>query len=296
MAFQVRSFQGSAFDGDEAFYADFPAFREWPRRVVRFNLAKKTNAAGPKIEDPYARQYGLYLVAGTPQHTGKFQAMLNPCHWKYPDFDPFDCDVTYQVQDLRSWRVLWSRHFAKEVPGFQVEPEQARVVLHWAASDAAVADEIKSHTELAEAWSAARNHPGASFLEILNLSDGSVRRAMLLDSGAVAGTAGERLLVSHRGYMEVFSLASGAKEGEISGRLRAISPSGSLLSVGGDSPNELEIYDLGSRTRLDGFAFPSRIEFEQFSADGKRFLVLTSDQTAYFLNMTSLAPAGSTRP
>ncbi len=293
---RIRSFHSGGFDGDDAFYADFPAYRDTPRTLVRLNLAQGDLTPGPKIEDRYTWQEGLYLVTKKPQHPGGFQAALNPCHWKFPDFDPLDCDVTYEVKDLRTGRLLWTRRFPKEVPWFLVEPEQARVVLRWVASDGAVADEIKKYAELAETWAAARKHPGATFVEILNLPDGSVCCARLLDSGAIRGirTAGERLLVSHRGYMEIFSLATGAKEGEIPGSPRAVSTSTNLLSVGGNASNELEIYDLQSRQRLDRFAFSTHVDFDQFSSDGKRLLVLTSDQTAYFLDMTVLRPSAST--
>jgi WD40 repeat protein len=294
---RIRSFHGGGFDGDDAFCADFPAYRDTPRALALLNLAQGDLTPGPKIEDPYTSQYGLYLVAKRPQQPRRFQAVLNPCNWNFPDFDPMDCDVTYEVKDSRTGRVLWTRRFPKEVPGFQVEPEQGRVVLRWAASVAAVSDEIKNYPEVAEDWAAVRKHPGAEFVEILNLPDGSVRRTTLLDSGAAMGlrTAGERLLVSHQGYIEVFSLTTGAKEGDIPGRPRAVSISGNLLSVAGDASNELEIYDLQSRQRLDHFAFSTHVDFDQFSADGKRLLVLTSDQTAYFLDMTALRPSASTR-
>ena len=153
------------------------------------------------------------------------------------------------------------------------------------------ADEIKNRPELADAWTAARQHPGAAWVEVLNLPDGSVRRTLLLDSGAPLDirTAGEHLVVGHHGYMEILSLATGAKEGEIPGLPRAVSTSKNLISVGGDSPNELEVYDLETRRRLDHFAFSDRIDFDQFSSDGQRLPVLTSDQTAYFLD-TAYAP------
>jgi WD40 repeat protein len=289
MVYHLRGFHGGGFDGDEAFYADFPAYQDAPRTRVRLNLAQGTLTQGTKISDAYSRQSGLYLVAERPQQTSRLQGALNPCRWKFPDFDPRDCDVTFEVRDLRSGRSLWSRRFPKEAPRFQVEPEQARVILSWKATDAAVADEIKNFPDLTEDAAAARKHPGADFLEVLNLPDGSVSRVMFLDGGRVTGirTTREHLLVSHRGYVEIFSLTTGAKEGEIPGQTRAVSNSGNLLSVEGDAPNELEVYDLQSRQKLDGFAFPANADFDQFSADGKRLLVLTSDQTAYFLDMTN---------
>ena len=293
MIFHLRPFQTGAFDGDETFYADFPAFRDTPRTMVKINLARRAFTPVPIYAAPDMR----YRWVEKPHQTTRLQALLSPCHLKYPDFDPLDCNVTVQVEDLQSGRVLWSRHFEKEFPRHQVDLKQARVILGWAASDAAVAHEIQKYPKLAEPWATVRNHAGAAFIEILNLSDGSVRHAMFLDSGALTGlhTVGERLLVSHRGYIEVFSLTNGHKEGDIPGWLRAASPTGNLLSVGTDAPNELEIYDLQSLRRLDHFAFSAYVYFEQFSGDDKRLLVLTSDETAYFLDTTALPSTDSRR-
>lgn len=295
MIYHVRDFGGGAFEGEESFYADFPAFRGTPRTLVRLDLVQRNLTPGPKIEDRYAAQYGPYLVVTKPHRPGGFQAVLNPCHWKYPDFDPLDCDATREVHDVRSGRVLWSRRFPREVARFYVEPERGRVILRWAASDAAVQDEIKHYPQLVDAWAAARKHPGSSFIEILNLSDGAVRHATVLENGPTSAilTAGERLIISCRGYMEVFSLARGDKEGEIPGSPSAVSVAGELLSARGGASNELEIYDLQSRQKLDHFAFSTDVEFDQFSADAKRLLVLTSDQTAYLLATSALRPSGS---
>jgi hypothetical protein len=283
MIFHVRRFQGGGFGGEESFYADFPVYRDTPRTLVRMDMAQGNLTPGPKIEDRYATQHGLYLLVQKPQ--GPSGGALHPCHWSYRDFSFRECDATYEVHDVRARLVLWSRHFPKEVPEFIVEPERGRVILRWAISDAAVQDEIKHYPQLADAGAAARKQPSGAFIEILNLSDGAVLHATVLENGwgTKILTAGERLIVSHPGYMEVFSLAGGRKEGEIPGWPDVVSLTGELLSVRDDASNELEIYDLQSREKLDSYTFPADVNFDQFSDDAKRLLVLTSDQTAYLL-------------
>jgi hypothetical protein len=283
MIFHTRPFLGGGFEGQESFWADFPAYRDTPRTVVRLDLAQGHLTPGPKIEDRYATLHGLYLIVAKPQR--QHGRGLHPCNWRYPDFDPLDCDANYEVHDLLTGRLLWARGFPKEIPRFSVEPEQGLAILRWPATDSAVQDEIKNYPQLTDAWAAIRKQPNGEFIEILNLSDGAILHATFLEDGWGSSilTAGERLIVSHPGYMEVFSLAAGGKEGEFPGSPSAVSLTGKLLSVRGDASNELEIYDLQSREKLDSYAFPADVDYDQFSADGKRLLVLTSNQTAYLL-------------
>ena len=224
-----------------------------------------------------------------PQQTGRLQGIFSPCHWKYPDSDPMDCDVTYEVRDALSGRKLWNRHFAKEAPGFLVESLQGQVAIHWAISDEAVGNEIKKLPQLENKWATARKQPADDFVEILDLSNGAVPHAIFIHGGMATYflTSGQYLRAVHRGYVEIYSLATGASEGEILGRLSAVSLSGDLLNIRNDAPNELGIYDLQSRKKVNEFSFPSDVGFDQFSRNGKRLLVLTASQTTYILDVTA---------
>lgn len=287
MIYHVRPFVGGSFDGESAFYADSPAYRGAPQTLVKLGLVKRGITPERKIEAPQALQYGFYQVVAEPHQTRELQGLFHPCHWEYPDFDPMDCDVTYEIRDMRNGKLLWTRHFAAETPRFHWEPRQGRVAISWQAIDRAVSGEIKNQPELASEWATARKRPGEAFVEVLDISNGSVRHAMFVDGALDAEffAVGPHLLVAHPGYIEVFRLATGAKEGEIPGRPSALSPSGDFIAVGGDEPNKLEIFDLRFRRRLQQIAFSSNVDFDQFSTDGKRLLVLTRDQTAYILDV-----------
>jgi hypothetical protein len=293
MSFHVRGFNGGGFSGEEAFYADFPTYRQNPRTLVRLDLAQKKLTEGPKIEDRHSSVFGMYLVVTKPR--GAEGAGLHLCHLEPPTLDIRDCDATVEFRDVLTGRVLWSRRFPKEVPKLMVDQAQNRVILTWAAADSATQDEIKNYPQLAEAWTTARKQPNGAFIEILTLSDGTVLRAMVVENGWNARilAAGEHLIAGRPGYMEIFNLADGTKEGEIPGAPGAASVTGEFLSVRGDSTNELEIYDLRSRQKIDDLAFSADVDFEQFSADSKRLLVLTRDQTAYILDAPGAHLSGS---
>lgn len=287
MVFHLRKFYNGVFDGEKAIVAYFPRYQNRPGTLARIDLIKKEIEPQPANKNDRAYRQGAYLVLPEPHQTKAIQGVFNPCRWKYPDFDPMDCDVTYEVRDARSGKKLWDRRFPKEVPNFRMEPERRRVVIDWPASVAAVGDEIKQFPQLASKWETARKQPEENFVEILDSSNGSLRHAMFVNGGIQRDflTAGQHLLAVHDGYIEIYSLATAAREGEIPGYPSAVSPTGGLLAVVGSAPNILNIYGLQSRLRIDQFAFPADIDLAQFGRDGKRLLVVTRAETAYILDM-----------
>jgi len=50
----------------------------------------------------------------------------------------------------------------------------------------------------------------------------------------------------------------------------------------------LTVYDLNSMEKRDQFTFSSPISLTRFSPDGQSLFVLTANQTAYVLDMSSL--------
>jgi len=75
----------------------------------------------------------------------------------------------------------------------------------------------------------------------------------------------------------------GQLKGTIAGHNPRVSASADLVTVHTES-GELELYDLIQLTKRATYDFQSRVAFNGFSADGKRLLVLTSDQTVLILD------------
>ncbi|MGO9306339.1 MAG: hypothetical protein ACLP3R_21995, partial [Candidatus Korobacteraceae bacterium] len=78
----------------------------------------------------------------------------------------------------------------------------------------------------------------------------------------------------------------GRLKGTIAGHSPEISAKGDLLTVRTER-GELELYDLANVQKRATYDFSSRVAFNGFSADGKRLLVLTSDQVVYTLEATA---------
>lgn len=199
--YDLKQFNGGWFSGDGLFLADFPKSEGAPREIGQLSLSGQPPVTGLKIEDKYVRQEGRFLLVSKPKVTGGvlneesgdllsavsgIARVFDPCRSKFPDFDPFDCDVTQEVRDIRSGQTLWSRRFPREAPRFLLLSERGRVFLSWPASTTAAQEEIRKYPQLSEQFNSIKDKREFQLLEILDASTGNVLKAVLLNPGQVA--------------------------------------------------------------------------------------------------------------
>ena len=80
----------------------------------------------------------------------------------------------------------------------------------------------------------------------------------------------------------MISLQTGEQKGLLFGRRPALSGSSGLLAAENER-GELSLYDLKNMTRREQYIFTKPITYVHFAADNRRMLVLTGDQTVFFL-------------
>jgi len=129
----------------------------------------------------------------------------------------------------------------------------------------------------------------------LDLKDGKALGKLLIETGKGSFritdvlTSGDWVAISDtQNRTLVYSLSSGQQKGKVFGRLTAISPESNLLCVE-NGEGLLTLHELASFEKREQFTFPSRVSLVRFSDDGKRLFVLTSDQTVYLLDVSSVA-------
>lgn len=102
--------------------------------------------------------------------------------------------------------------------------------------------------------------------------------------------AGRRLILGdllHR--VMAYDLSSGKLAGVAFGYPIAVSAAARLVAAQ-NGPYRMDIDSLGDLRRLASLEFPHATVWAQFSADGRRLLVLTQDQTVYLFSVAALAP------
>lgn len=85
----------------------------------------------------------------------------------------------------------------------------------------------------------------------------------------------------------LYSLKTGEQKGRIFGDYGTVCPNGKLHCVTNES-GKLNLYDVATLQNIEQFVFTSSVTLVEFSEDGKKLIVLTSNQTAHVFDISSL--------
>jgi WD40 repeat protein len=112
---------------------------------------------------------------------------------------------------------------------------------------------------------------------------------MTLDTGkhsfqimAAMATPDRLIVADNQNRVLVYSL-DGQEKGTVMGHSPEVSSMSDLLTVRTER-GELELYDLSNVQKRTSYDFDSPVACDGFSEDGKRLVVLTSDQVIYVLD------------
>ena len=280
--YYTRGFRGAYFDGDQAFYADFPKQDPQPRTIARAELSRENMAPGlPMDEKVAARQYGQFLLVRKP--AGKENTLAR--------------NMRLEVNDVRDGHLLWSRSFPKEAPSITLDPQSDSMIFEWSVDTPAAKDEIKGSGSLQTRFAAMKDHKGAYLLEILEPGSGKLRGQLLVDTGKGSFRVkrsfadGDWVLVGdNENRTRVYSLSSGEQKAIIFGTYSMLSAAAGILLIENET-GQIDIYDLKSLEKRAPLNFRYHISAWSFSADGKHLFILTANQIAYIFDSQLLDKA-----
>ena len=272
-AIQMPAFNAVGFDG-AAVYIDVPEFQEFPRQTAEVHLDTGAHSLHPVNKDQIAVQRGLYMLFTKPRNKGNGSSKND-----------------FEARDVPSGTVLWSRYFPDELPLINFDTENDTALLRWRVSQTAARKELKAFPELNR-----RAEKDDDLCEIMDAKTGNILSALIFKTNngslrylrtgatkkwAVAQAAGDQVIT--------YALPSSEEQGHFFGTNPAISSVG-LLALDSEK-REVSVYDLVSSEPRQQYAFAQPVAFKRFSADGKRLLVFTADQTVYLFDVTATAPA-----
>jgi WD40 repeat protein len=284
----LRGFRGG-YLGDGLFFGDFPKYEEAERNVARFNLTTSEIVPGAKIQSSHARQFGQYLFVRKPAKPNS----------KDDDKVDYGKNVILEVLDARSLTPLWSKTYPKEAPRTWISSNHETAALLWDVTDEAAKTEIRNDARLSQQLTAMNEKEGDYFLEILDLRNGAPLGKLLIETGkgsfrlSTVFAAGDWVIISDtQNRVLVYSLKTGEMKGRVFGSFATVSPVAGLLCVENES-GQLTVYSLETMEKRDQFTFSSPVSLIRFSQDGRRLFVLTSNQVAYQLDVSSLVNSSS---
>jgi hypothetical protein len=266
-AVQMRRFSAVAFDG-AALYADLPEFQGFARQTAELHLDTGAHSFHELNKDEVAVQHGLYLIVTKPRKQG--------VHRSNADVD---------VRDIRSGTVLWSRYFPDEVPSISFDPEIGTAIFRWQVSETAAHKELQGLPQL-------KGEKDDSLCEVLDAKSGTRLSAFILKSNNgslhfLRVKANQKWAVAQasRDQLIAYAIPSVEEQMQFFGSDPVLSTSG-LLAFDNDK-REVTLFDLATSEQRQQYVFSQPVVCKIFSADGKRLLIFTADQTVYLLDATT---------
>ena len=275
--YKVRGFRGVYFDPDNGIYADFPKFAQTDRTIVRMPLPKQAIEAKRTLTDKeHARQFGKYLLKFVPAKEN----------------NPNSRDVTVEIHDIHDDQLLWSKRFPQGPPDGWITSETRSLILHWPAGSKPIKALAKDDQDAASKLAPYHDKAGIVFLQVIALDTGKVQSQMAIDTGknsftpkGISVSANRVVLFDNENRVLVYSL-DGKPLSVFQGRGYSISSTALLVQEEAQS-RQAALYDLSTLEKRAVYRFSSPVVFSSFSADGKRMLVLTNDQTVYTFEIST---------
>jgi len=282
-AYYLRGFRGAYFDDESSFYAEFPKQDEEKRSVARADLRGAGVTRTFEVGEKDATNY-----------TGRLQLIRKPAG-KEKDPDKLWKNVLIEAHDIRDGKTLWTRTFPEEAPVLYADDSITSAVLSWPLNSDAAKGILKAAPDLRERGAKVAE-PGQSYLlEAVDPATGAPRGRVIVDTGKgsfhvhSAYAAGDNLAVADsQNRVIVYSLANGQQVAKYFGSSSTISERSQLLCVENE-PGQLNLYDLKSQEKKESYTFGYRIAYAQFSSDGQRLLIVTTNQKAYVLDVSGYA-------
>ena len=294
-ALSLRDFRGGYVGDDGHFFADFPKVEDVERNIAKFNLNTGEAVSGPKIESNTSYQYGQYLFTIKPvtdkpgkdaESVGKPAIRRNPMDYRR--------NVMVELFDARTMKVLWSQTFPKEAPRVWIAPNNQTMAMVWDISSETAKAEISADPQLKQQLAKMREKEGDYFLKILDSENGKEISKLLIETGKASfrvsnifATGDSVIVRDNQNRVLVYSLKTGEQKGRVFGSYATVSTASKLLCVENEV-GKIAIYDLETMEKRDDFSFSSPISMMRFSQDGKRLFVLTTAQTVYILDVSSV--------
>jgi WD40 repeat protein len=299
--FFVRAFHGGYFADDGSLYADFDKTDTTERSITKMDLQGRRIASVHPVAKGTNWQTGRYLVAIPLNEPGKdtgnyFSTVLIPMN------EPENRTSKYfniEVRETRTDAVLWQRTLHGSIPLSYTDGDTGVMVVGWSFSDPAARDEIRRDPKLAARYGSLTVDDTNYFIEAINAATGKTVGGCVVETGKgafrlvrVDGTTDRAVLVDTHDRILVYSLSSGAIIGRVFGKELAISPDGALLAIESE-PGKASVLDLATLGKREEFSFSSRIAGVKFNSSGTQLLILTTDQTALVLDVSSVASTAS---
>ena len=304
----VRGFRGAIVAANGTAIGEFPRYAPANHSLVFMNATTNEASQLREIPEKGARQYGRFVMlrrslkeAKEPEKgkESKKEGDNPPAAipGEFSEDESLDRNVRFELHDVVSDKLVWSREFTKEAPEYFFDEFSGRLIFYWNLGSEAGKLRLKEEPALAERARQMGNKNDDYLVEVYDAFAAKSIGVLLVETGQgsfdiQSGFSEANWLVMHDDNNRVLVYA--IKEGELRHRFfganAAMNPSRQQVIVE-NYPGELTLYDLSTGNAQARLRFKNGAAFVRFSLDGKRLLVLTAGQVAYAFDVDRMSTA-----
>lgn len=304
----VRGFRGALVADDGFGIGEFPKLEPVNHHLSLFNPLTSEARSLREIPETGAKQYGNFLLLRRglkkSEKTKDEKAELEKTE---KDDDSLSeggltREVHFELRSVVNDKLVWSRDFPKEAPGFFFDSFSGRLIFYWTLGSEVGKAKLREDAIVAARARELGNVDDDYLIEVVDAFAGKTVATLPLETGkgsfAIKSGFSEGdwlVLGDSQNRVLVYSLKDGDLRHRFFGTKAAVNPARNQITVE-NSPGELIFYDLTTGDSQAHLNFPSPAAFVRFSLDGKKLFVLSGAQTAYAFDMEKLAagvPASS---
>ena len=296
----LRGFRGAIVAANGSAIGDFPKQEPLNHSLVHLDALKNQTNVLRNLPERGARQYGRFVLTRKSLKTQKDREKekakeKDNAKDANDQSQPADDDtgetltreVRFELQDIVSEKIVWTKDFPKEAPGYFFDDYSGRVILYWSLGSEAGKARLKEDPALVERSRQMGNKDDDYVVEVFDAFANKSVGTLLLETGKgsfdiESGFSEGNWLVlrDDNNRVLVYSLKDGELQHRFFGTTAALNPRGNQIVVE-NYPGELTVYDLATGNSNARLRFNTAAVFTRFSLDGKRLLVLTAGQSAY---------------
>ena len=296
----LRGFRGAIVAANGAAVGDFPRLEPVNHSLVHLDAPKNQVSVLRDLPERGARQYGRFVLirkslkklkdrekekAGEKDNAKNTNDQWLPAN--DDDRETLTREVRFELRDVVNDKVVWTKDFPKEAPGYFFDDYSGRLILYWSLGSEAGKARLKEDPALVERSRQMGNKDDDYVVEIFDAFANKSVGTLLLETGKGSfdiesgfSEGNWVILRDDNNRVLVYSLKDGNLQHRFFGATAALNPRGNQIAVE-NYPGELTVYDLATGNIYARLRFKTAAVFTRFSLDGKRLLVVTAEQSAY---------------
>jgi len=294
----LRGFKGAFVANDGGAIGDFPKLESQNHALALLNPFTNEARSLRDVPDVGARQYGALVLLReslkAPKKSDDKDKGKSADELEAAAERTLGREVRFSLKFILNDKVTWTREFAKEAPGYFVDPISGRMILYWSLGSDAGKARLKEDAATATRAKELGNKDDDYLIEIVDGYSGKTAGLLLIETGKGSFEIKNGLsdgdwlvLQDSTNRMLAYSISKGDLRQRFFGTNAALNPFRNQILVE-NYPGELTLFDLNSGDEVTRISVGTDAAFLRFAGEGSKLFVLNGDQTAFAFDVNKL--------